>query len=167
MIRIYENRGFFIRQNGSVAVLLVVIVYGVFELWRAFTSAGGDATGTMFGVLFIGGGIWGFYTLWTDGRDVIAALDADFAARQAVFTLWGPFTRKRLVESLDDVLEWRFWVKPGARGQRSFFLHAVTRSYPRPMQIELKRGEPVPDGLRQIAPAAVAEFEAMTRAVSG
>ena len=162
MTRLYENRGFFRRQNGSAVVLVLVIIYGIFELWRAF-SGPGDATGSLFGVLFVGGGIWGAYTLWTDGRDVIAALDADLATRQAVFTLWGPFTRKRLAESLDDVVEWRFWTKPGAPGQRSYFLHAVTRSHPRPLQIELKRGQPIPEGLRQVAPAAIEEFETATR----
>jgi len=162
MTRIYENRGFFLRQNGSILVLVLVVVYGVFELWRAFTSAG-DTTGALFGVLFVGGGVWGFYTLWTDGRDVIGALDADFASRQAVFTLWGPFTQKPLAESLDGIIEWRLWVKPGTRGQRSYFLQAVTRSSPRPLQIELKRGQPIPEGLRRIAPAAIEEFETTTK----
>jgi hypothetical protein len=162
MTRLYENRGFLLRQNGSVVVLVVVVVYGVFELWRALSGTG-DTTGSLFGILFVGGGIWGSYTLWTDGRDVIAALDADLATRQAVFTLWGPFTRKRLAESLDDILEWRFWVKPGARGQQAYFLYAVIRSNPRPLTIELKRGQAIPDGLRQVAPAAIKEFETATK----
>jgi len=163
MTRLYENRGFFLRQNGSVVVIALVVIYGVFELWRAF-AAGGDPTGALFGVLFVGGGIWGFYTLWHDGRDVVAALDADLAGHQAVFTLWGPFTQKRLAMPFDAIVEWRFWVKPGTRGQRSYFLQAMTRASPRPLQIELKRGQPVPDGLREIAPAAIEEFEAATTA---
>jgi hypothetical protein len=163
MTRIYENRHFFLRQNISVVVLVLVFVYGIFELWRAFTSAG-DSTGAMFGVLFLGGSVWGAYTLWSDGRDVVASLDADLAARRILITLWGPFSRKRIDEPLDDIVEWRFWVKTGTRGQKSYFLHAVTPSNPRPLQIELKRGRPVPDGLRQIAPAAIEEFEAATRA---
>ena len=162
MTRVYENRGFFLRQNLSVAVLAVVFVYGIFELWRAFASAG-DSTGAMFGILFMGGSVWGFYTLWSEGRDVMVALDADLAARQAVITLWGPLTRKRLAEPLDAIVEWRFWVKTGSRGQRNYFLYAVTPSNPRPLQIELKRGQPIPDGLRQIAPAAIEEFETATK----
>jgi len=161
MTRVYENRGFLVRQNLSIAVLAVVFVYGIFELWRAFASAG-DSTGAMFGILFIGGSVWGFYTLWSEGRDVIAALDADLAARQAVITLWGPLRRKRLAEGLDAIVEWRFWVKTGSRGQRSYFLYAVTPSSPRPLQIELRRGQAISDGLRQIAPAAIEEFETAT-----
>ena len=162
MTRLYEHRGYILRQNISVVVLAVVFVYGVFELWRAFTSAG-DSTGAMFGILFLGGSVWGFYTLWTEGRDVVAAFDADLATRQAVITLWGPFTRKRFAEPLDGIVEWRFWIKTGSRGQKTYFLFATTPSNPRPLQIELKRGQPVPDGLRQIAPAAIEEFEAATR----
>jgi hypothetical protein len=39
----------------------------------------------------------------------------------------------------------------------------VTRSSPRPLQIELKRGQPIPEGLRRIAPAAIEEFETTTK----
>jgi hypothetical protein len=165
MTRVYENRGFLRRQNGSVAVLALVFFYGIFELWRAYAFTG-DTTGAMFGVLFLGGSVWGIYTLWKDGRDVVAALDADLAQRQAVITLWVPLTRKRLRESLDAVTEWRFWVKTGSRGQRSYFIYAVTSANPRPLQIELKRGVPISDGLRQIAPAAIEEFETTTRTAS-
>ena len=162
MTRIYENRGYFLRQNLSVVVLALVFVYGIFELWRAFTSAG-DSTGAMFGVLFLGGSVWGGYTLWTDARDAVAILDADLAARRVEITLWGPFTRKRIAVPLDDVVEWRFWVKTGSRGQRSYFLYLITPSNPRPLQIELKRGQAIPDGLRQIAPTAIEEFETATK----
>ena len=163
MTRLYENRGYFLRQNISLVVLVVVFVYGIFELWRAFTSSGGDSTGAMFGVLFLGGSVWGFHTLWSDGRDAIAILDADLAARRLEFTLWSPFSRKRIAERLDDIVEWRFWVKAGSRGQRSYFLRVMTPSNPRPLQIELKRGQAIPEGLRQIAPAAIEEFETATK----
>jgi hypothetical protein len=73
------------------------------------------------------------------------------------------FTRIRLAEPFDAVAEWRFWVKAGTRGQRSYFLRVSTRAHPRPLQIELKRGQPIPDGLRQIAPAAIEEFETATK----
>jgi hypothetical protein len=162
MTRVYENRGYFFRQNLSVVVLAMVFVYGIFELWQAFTSAG-DPTGAMFGVLFLGGSVWGSYTLWTDGRDTVAILDADPGARRVEITLWGPFTRKRIALPLDDIIEWRFWIKTGSRGQRSYFLYVITPSNPRPLRIELKRGQAIPDGLRQIAPAAIEEFETATK----
>ena len=162
MTRVYENRGYFLRQNISAVVLVAVFIYGIFELWHAFTSAG-NSTGAMFGVLFLGGSVWGAYTLWTDGRDVVGILDADLAARRVEITLWGPFTRKRIATALDDILEWRFWVKTGARGQRSYFLYLITPGNPRPLQIELKRGQPIPDGLRQLAPLAIEEFETATK----
>src|SRR5262249_49673424 len=98
MTRIYENRRFFLRQNISVVVLALAFAWGIFELWQAFASAAGDSTGAMFGVLFVGSSIYGFYTVWTDNRDVIAILDADLATRQAEITLWGPFTRKRIAQ---------------------------------------------------------------------
>src|SRR5262245_59168169 len=121
MTRIYENRGFFLRQNISVAMLALIFVYGIFELWQAFGSAGGAAFGGLFCGLCVGGGAWGFYTLWVDGRDVIAVLDADLATRQAVITLWGPFTRKRIAQPLAEIVEWRFWTRIGPRGQRRYF----------------------------------------------
>lgn len=163
MTRLYENRRYFLRQNGSVVVLALAFAWGIFELWQAFGSAAGDSTGAMFGVLFIGGSAYGFYTMWVDGRDVIAILDADLATRQAVITLWGPFTRKRISLRLDDIVEWRFWTKVGSRSQRRYFLYAITPENPRPLQIELYRGQEVPEGLRQVAPAAIEEFETATK----
>jgi hypothetical protein len=162
MTPVYRNRNYLVRQNLSLVVLAVVFVYGLFELWRAFASPGGDTTGAMFGVLFLGGSLWGAYTLWSDGRDVVAALEADFDARQIAVTAWVPFSSRRLVAAIDDSLAWRFWVKPGARGQMSYFLHLALPGSPRPLSIELKRGETPPEGLRRLAPAAIAEFEAAT-----
>jgi hypothetical protein len=86
MTRIYENPGLARRNNISAAVLVVVIIYGIFELWMAFSSSTGDSTGAMFGVLFVGGGLYGAKTIWDECRDLVVAFDADPASGRSPST---------------------------------------------------------------------------------
>ena len=162
MERLYTNPGFTRRQNISATVLVVVVIYGVWELWRAFNSAAGDTTGAMFGVLFVGGGLFGAKTLWDDGRDLVVAFDADSGAGRGVLTLWRPFRLLTLDTGLDQITGWRHWVKVGKRNLRTHYLVVSAAGYPRPLYIELRPGEAIPEGLRRLAPGAVEDFETST-----
>ena len=160
MEKLYSNPGFTRRQNISLVVLVVVIIYGIFELWRAFSSPVGDTTGAMFGVLFVGGGLFGMKTMWDDSRDLILSLEADFGAGRGVLSLWRPFKSLTLDLPLDQITGWRHWIKVGKRNLRTHYLVATAAGYPRPLYLELRLVEAIPDGLRRLAPEAVADFEA-------
>lgn len=164
MTRIYESKGLNWRSNLSVGIMIPVVLWGLWELWSAFGNPDNqDPTGAMFGVLFVGGGIYGFYKTLTDNRDLVAAVDADFDTKRIVFTLWRPLRTETMEESFDR-LTWRYWVKVGSRNARNYFLFVQVAGYPRPLQIELRRGEPVSEGLRRLVPDAIAEFERDTGA---
>jgi hypothetical protein len=161
MTRIYENPGFAKRNNISVAVLVVVVIYGVFELYSAFIAGSQDQFTAMFGVLFVGGGIYGAYTIWTEARDQVTAIDVDDAARRVKITLWRPFQSMVVEAPIDRLTGWRHWVKVGKRGMRTHFVIFNAEGYPQPLSVELTKGE-MPEGFRRLSPAVVEEFEENT-----
>jgi len=162
MERLYDNPGFARRQNISVAVLVVVVLYGIFELWMAFSSSAGDSTGAMFGVLFVAGGLYGAKTMWDEGRDLVIAFDADLAAGRGAITLWRPFRVLALDVALDQVRGWHHFVKVGKRNLKLHYLIAEAAGYPYPLHFEMRPGVAVADGLRRLAPEAVEDFETNT-----
>jgi hypothetical protein len=159
MQRIYEQRWFLLRSNVSMVILVAVVVYGVFELWRAFTAEVNDPTGMTFGFLFVAGGIYAYTSVWTDWRDVAAAIDVDEGGRRLEATLWRPFRPLILDRPASDFTNWRHWVKVGKRSARLHFLMVDVAGYPRPLAIEMPLGKPVSEGLRKLAPEAVEDFE--------
>jgi hypothetical protein len=161
MTRIYENPGYARRTNISVVVLIAVVIYGVWELLTAFGGGGSDPTAAMFGVLFVGGGIYGAHVLWTEGRDLVLALDVDPAGDRVAVTLWRPFRNLVLEAATDRLTGWRHWVKVGKRNLRTHFVIFNFEGYPRALQVELTSGE-MPAGFRRIAPSVVADFEENT-----
>jgi hypothetical protein len=161
MTRIYENPGFAKRNNISVVVLVVVVIYGIWELYSAFFTGIEDQFAAMFGVLFVGGGIYGAYTIWTEARDQVIALDVDEAAGRAAITLWRPFKSIVIEAPIDRLTQWRHWVKVGKRGMRTHFVIFKAEGYPQPLSVELTKGE-MPDGFRKLSPAVVEEFEENT-----
>ena len=162
MERVYSHAGFAGRSNISMVILVVVIIYGFFELWTAFGSEAGDSTAAMFGVLFLGGGVYGIYSMWNDTRDLVSALDIDMATGRAAVTLWRPLRPLVISESTGALSGWRYWVKVAGRGAKTHFLIANLAGYPRPLYFEMVAGKPVADGLRKLAPEAVEELETNT-----
>ena len=167
MTRIYDNSGFAMRMNISAAVIVLVMIFGVWELWAAF-NAGPEAgtSGYLFGLLFIGGGIYGMKQTLEDARDMVVAFDADQAGGNGVASVWRPFVPRRIEGSLRQFTNWRFHVKIPRANMRTYVLLADHPASPRPLQFELRRGAPVSDGLRGIAREAIAEFEEQTGAAS-
>lgn len=161
MTRIYENPGFARRNNISVVVLVAVVIYGFFELYGAFIAGSRDSMAPIFGVLFVGGGIYGAYTIWNEARDRVMAIDADFDKGRAAVTLWRPFKSLVIDVPIDRLTNWRHWVKVGKRNMRTHFVIFNAEGYPQPLYVELTRGE-MPEGFRKLAPQAVEDFEENT-----
>jgi hypothetical protein len=161
MERIYENAGLVSRSNISIVVLVVVLIYGVWEIYSAVVVNGGESTGIAFGVLFIGGGLYGLQKTMNDTRDLVAAIDAD-ASGHAAITLWRPFSRQVIETRIADITGIRFWIKAVSRLQRGYNIFFRVPSYPRELSVELRHGQAISDGLRRLAPQAVDEFELNT-----
>jgi hypothetical protein len=169
--RVFENRGFWWRQTLSLIAVILIAVYGAWELWSATFSTGeyvspmGELLGIgddryAFGILFLGGGIYAAWQLIEDSRDTVATFAMDDKGA-SVTTLWRPLRSLTLTADAGAVRDWRFHVKIGKRNARSFFIYADHSSYPHPLQFDLRRNDA--EGLRQVAPDAVAEYDAATR----
>ena len=163
MTRIFENRRLPKTSNISVVVLVVVIIFGFWDLWNAFGTGSPDPTSAMFGILFIGGGIVGGYTIWNDGRDQAQWLDVDLDTGKAELAVWRPFRPLVLAEDLTRMTGWRHWIKVAKRNLRTHYIVVAVPDYPRPIYFEMLPGGEIPDMLRRIAPEAVEDFETNTR----
>ena len=163
MTRVFENRRLARASNISVVVLVVVIVFGFWDLWNAFGVGSQDPTAAMFGVLFIGGGVIGGYTVWNESRDQAQWLDVDLAAGKSAIAVWRPYRPLVLEQDLDQLTGWRHWIKVAKRNVRTHYFVVVAPGYPRPIYFEIAVDAEIPDALREIAPEAVADFEDNTR----
>ena len=155
----YVNTGFRWRNNVSMAVLIVVAVYGVWQLWRAAQEpADVSATDYLFGIGFVGGAAYGLWQLIREANDRVMTFEIDPASGIAVISLWRPFWIERMKAAPGDLGNWRYHVAIVGRSGRAFFVYADHKGHPRPLQFELR---PKLDlaGLRTIAPDAVAEYE--------
>ncbi len=166
MTRIYEHPGFAKRNNISVVVLVAVLIYGCFELYNAFFTGSEDQMAAMFGVLFVGGAIYGAWTIWSEARDTVMFLDLDEATQRVVITLWRPFGKQVVEAPLSSLGDWRHWVKVGKRNVRTQFIIFRADGYPSPLNVELIKGE-LPEGFRLLSPVTVEEFEDNTGRSAG
>lgn len=158
MTRIYENRNFSRRMNISVAVTLFAVLFGFWELWAAIRAGPeGAGYGFMFAALFIGGGIYGFNQINTEGSHMVTALDLDEATGEAVATVWRPFSPKPVAGPLTAFTEWRPYTKQ-ARSVRVHMLLADHPGYPKPLQFEIGSGVSMHERFRALAPEALAAF---------
>jgi hypothetical protein len=157
--RVFTSAGIAGRPTASVVISALAVVYGIFEIWHASTRTPLDTTGAGFGVLFIGGGIYGVWKTWTDARDVVMSLDLDEASGDALAALWRPFRPLLLKGPLSRFTDWHHHVAVGPRDRRTHLIRCHAAGYPRPLRFEFFRDVAVTDGFRRIAPEAVAEFE--------
>ena len=155
MTLLYDNRNIFARNAALIAVTVIAMLWGVWEFWHA--AHGGDqSTGATFGVLFLAGGAYSLYQLLGEQRDIVARLERDEAGGALTATVWRAQGPLRLTGSLSN---WRPHVKVSGR-QKLLFLYVDAAGYPRPLRFEIRQKTNL-SGLREIAPAAVAEFEAL------
>ena len=160
MTRLYENSGFATRMNLACAVIVIAVLFGVWELWSAYRAGGSDGTNYLFAAFFIGGAIYAATQLRDGAANSVASLDAEMSTQQAVITLWRPLSSRTISGPLDSLTDWQFQTKPGRI--RTPLLTAHHPAHPRPLEFELKPGARVADGLRALAPEAVAAFEQAT-----
>lgn len=159
MIRIYENPGFWRRAWLSIGFLVAAIIWGFWEFWSAATGpADGATTGYLFGILFVGGGLYALYQLAEDWRDLVSSLDLDEETGAMLATVWQPQGPLKLAARKGQITNWRSHVKVGKRNARTFFVHADLVGRPRPLRFELRPAVDVA-GLRRVAPEAIAEYE--------
>jgi hypothetical protein len=160
--RIYTSAGIAGRPTASIVIVTLATIYGLFELWRAWANNFQSQFDLLFGLFFVGGGIYGFRKTWFDSRDTVVTLDRDEAAGKVAVGLWRPFRPLVVETGLDGLSGWRHFVKVGPRDLKLHFIRADLAGYPRPVQFELQRDRPAPEGLRQVAPEAVADYEETT-----
>ena len=90
MTPVYVNKGFWWRQTLSLVAVILVAIYGLWELWSASYPSGdyyspfGDMLGIgddryLFGFLFTGGGVYGAWQLINDGADTVSTFEVDAA----------------------------------------------------------------------------------------
>jgi hypothetical protein len=159
--RIYENPGFATRMSLSCVVIIIAGLFGVWELWSAYRAGGSDGTNYLFAAFFIGGAIYAAKQLRDGAANTVASLDADMSTRRVVITLWQPLSSRTISGSLDQLTDWQFQTKPGR--VRTPLLTVHHPDHPRPLEFELRPG--AAEGLRTLAPEAVAAFERSTASV--
>lgn len=161
MTSLYVHRRFWGRHVGLLAFLALVFVYGCFELWRALRAPSGDASnGIMFGVIFVGGSLFAVRQTLQDHRDLVVSLlrnDSDGSFTASVFDR---LRAEEITAAASAFTDWRLYRKPIGRRGAAFFLHVDCALWPRPLRFDLKPGTDV-TGLRQVAPEAIAEYEAI------
>ena len=132
--RVYTSPGVTGRPTVSLVIVSLAAIYGVFELWRAAANNFQNQLDLLFGIFFIGGGIYGFNKTWTDTRDTVVTIDVDKSAARTTVGLWRPF-RPLLIETGPEGLSgWRHFVKLGPRDFRTHMIVADLAGYPRPIR---------------------------------
>ena len=162
MTRLYSDRGFAARNWASTAILIVAMAWGILEIVRAKMGIS-DESGYFFGAGFLAAAAYGGYRMLADARDTIFRLEADFGSGQSVVTLWRPWGMQRLAAPLDALTGWRMYIAIKTRQHRTYLLRVDHPANPgRPLHIELRPAVTPLDGLRQVAPEAIADFEMNT-----
>ena len=158
--RIYEQRGFLLRMRLSTGVLVLAFLYGLWETYGALTGPDTN-NGLIFGVLFIAASFYGGFQLMKDFGDSVATLDRDGDTLTA--TLWRPWGTLKIAGPRERFTNWRFHIVMAKRNQRMPVIRVDHPDYPRPLAMELKPGVTPLDGLRDVAPDAVADYEEAIR----
>ena len=162
MTRLYNDRGFAARNWASTAILAAAILWGIAEIVRVKMGASDDS-GYFFGAGFLAAAAYGGYRMLADARDTIFRLEADFDSGQSVVTLWRPWGLQRLAAPLAALTGWRMYIAIKTRQQRTYLLRVDHPANPgRPLHIELRPAITPLDGLRRVAPGAIADFEMNT-----
>lgn len=161
MTLIYENRGYMKRQTLSAAVVVVVTLYGVWELSAGLTGTRSD--GFLWGSLFLGGAVYAYIQLFNDARNKVARLERDDDGRM-IATLWRP-TGKLQLASEGNLTDWRYYIRVVGRRMRKPVFLARHPNHADPLEFEIRSDIKITDELRELAPEAIAEMEEATAKV--
>jgi hypothetical protein len=165
MTQLLGNPGMARRSSLSLAILIAIFAYGLWELWHAATVSN-NPMDYLFGTLFIGGALYGARTALNETRDLVILLEADLESDAAAIELWRPFRRHRIDTTLEKITGWRHWIQTGPRGRNAHFLLFREPSHEGVLHAALTPGMTIPDELRRIAPEAIADFERATGAAN-
>lgn len=161
MKRILHNSGMVWRSNASLVVAVVAFFYGLWELWLA-AAVTSSMTGYVFAALFVGGAIYAARATLAETLNLAISLYVNMTTGQAQIVLWRPFRMKHIDTTLDQLKDWRHWTQPAPRDRRVHFLLFRIASYDGVLRFALEPGMTIPEELRRIAPAAIADFERET-----
>jgi len=160
MIRIYGNPGLSRRMMFSTIVIVLVIIFGFYELYTAMRAAPGEAGfGYLFAAAFILGGLYGLRQLNTDYGDMVVSVDADGSTGPAKIVVWRPFMSKTLAGPIDRLSNWRFEVRQPRPNLRIPTVLADHPDYKGPLRFEVGPGIAIGDPFRALAPEAFAASE--------
>jgi hypothetical protein len=155
--RLYDNSRMARRLNISLAVIAIAVLFGCYELLSAFRAEGDASEYYLFALLFFGGAAYAARQLFDSVADSVMTLDVAQQSREAGVSFWRPFGARKIGGSLDQLSDWQFQMK-GPRSPAPI-LTAHHPGHPRPLEFELRREIPITEGLRALAPEAVAAFE--------
>jgi len=159
MIRIYANPGLSRRMMFSTIVIVLVIIFGLYELYAAMRAAPGEAGfGFLFAAAFILGGLYGLRQLNTDYGDMVVSVDADGSTGPAKIVVWRPFMSKTLEGPVDKLSNWRFEVRQPRPNLRIPTVFAEHPDHKRPLRFEVGPGITIGEPFRALAPDAFAAF---------
>lgn len=161
MIRLYESPRHKLRMRISLIILTGLILLGVWYLvFQALAAPPGSGIGPwVLSVAFIVSGIAGLVRVLNGARDWVIAMDMDEATGKVVIWLWGPLGARRIRTAIDQIANWRYAATGGAGRARFRRILADLPKRSRPILFDVRLTHPVPDGLRRIAPGAVADYE--------
>jgi hypothetical protein len=161
MSRLYESPGHKLRMRISLIVLTGLVLLGLWYLaFQALVAPPGSGIGPwVLSAAFIVAGVTGLVRVLRGARDWVIAMDMDEATGKVVIWLWGPLGARRIRTGIDQISNWRYAATggPGRARYRRILADLPKRS--RPIRFELRTDEPVPDGLRHVAPDAIADYE--------
>ncbi len=162
MIRLYESPGHGMRMRISLILLFGLVLLGAWYLvFQALVAPPGIAgLGPWFlSIAFMVAGIGGLVRTLRGARDRVVAMDMDEASGNTVIWLWSPFGARRIRTHVGNLANWRYEATGGPRKARFRPILADLKGRERPLIFDVRPTRPVPDGLRRVAPQAIADYE--------
>ena len=162
MTRVFENKSVGKIARISLIIVVVVVIYGFFELYRAFIAGTDDQLAPLFGIAFIGGGAIALNSLLKDNRDQVQWFDVDMAANQGRLAVW-KLTGSDIADiSLDQLTDWQYKVKVARKNNHAHFLMATIPGHDRPVQFLIAPPGDLDPVFRTLAPEAYDDYESNT-----
>jgi hypothetical protein len=162
MTRLYESPGHRLRTRISLIILIGLILLGIWYLvFRALAAPPGIAGlgPWALSIAFIVAGVAGLVRVLNGARDWVIAMDMEEETGKVVIWLRGALGARRIKTEIHQLCNWRY--SAAGRSGRARFrrILADLKGRRRPLIFDVRLAHPVPDGLRRVAPQAVADYE--------